>query len=167
MSSRFTSTGVAEGPQGSRREPVSPALPDRPQLELLYDAEAARKNEQDVRRTVFRKAVMAFGGADALRLALGRPEHYLSHISEALSGQKPIQEGWRAPLLKDPRAAVILLEHDSQVAGAEPPVFTREVDDAEVARAAVEVLAESGQLRETFRAQIAKRLGVRPDQVKL
>ncbi len=152
---------------GSHREPVSPELPRRPQLDLLFDEESARKQREAARLATFRRAVMAFGGADALRLALGRPETYLSKISEALTGTKPVQESWRDPLLLDPRSAAILLEHDSGVAGAEPPVFKREVSDEEVARAAVELLAESGQMRDTFRAQIAKKLGVRVEAVRL
>lgn len=154
-------------PPGSHREAGSQRFAVSPQLTLQLDRERQLQADELGQRNAFRAAVQAFGGADALRAALGERETYLSKIAEALSGQRPIQERWRLPLLRDPAAAQLLLAHDAQLAGAEPPVFQRDVSAEDVARAAVEVLAESGQMRDTFRAQIAKRLGVRVEAVKL
>lgn len=123
--------------------------------------------DEERQRTAFRAAVQAFGGADALRAALGERETYLSKIAEAMNGAKPIQLRWCVPLLRDPASAVVLLGHDAELAGAEPPVFHREVSQEEVDRAARELLAESGQLRDVYRAQIARRLGVRVEEVRL
>ncbi len=157
-------------PQGSHREAGGDRVPvpsPRPQLSLQFDREAQMRRDDQALTAMFAAAVRAYGGPDALRAALGEKETYLSKISESMSGLRPVQVRWLGPLLDDPRAAAIILGYLSERAGFEPPVSHRQVTDEEVARAAVEVLSESGQLRETFRTQIAKRLGVRVEEVKL
>lgn len=142
---------------------------DAPAQRTLSFASPEQASDIDERQfaVMFRAAVNAFGGADALRAALGEKDTYLTRLVDGMNATRPVQLRWLGPLLDDRRAAAVVLGYLSERAGAEPPVFRREVTDDEIARAAVEVLAESGQMRDTFRAQIAKRLGVRVEAVRL
>jgi hypothetical protein len=165
-----TPRSMPPAPPGSHREAVSPSLPGRAdQLAIVFDRETQTRQDEQQLASAFRAAVNAFGGADALRAALGERETYITKITEAMgsSADRPIQARWFFPLLDDPRSAVILLGFLNERAGAEPPVYHREVSSEEIARAAAEVIAESGQMRDVFRQQIAKRLGVRIEAVKL
>lgn len=134
---------------------------------MIYDREAQLQRDEQALSAMFAAAVRAFGGADALRASLGERENYVARISDAMNGQRPWQGRWLGPLLDDPRSAAILLGYLSERADYEPPIPRRKVSREEVAAAALDLIAESGMLRETLRAEIAKRLGVRVEEVKL
>lgn len=162
-----TRSSTPEIPVGGQRVEHTRLSPQGPQVELLLEAEADRKRAFQAMAACFAASVRAFGGADALRLTLGKPEDYYNKILDGMNAKRAVQSHWWDPLLRDPRSAMIVLSYFSDVANAEPPVFHREISEEETARAALEVIAESGQLRETFRALIAKKCGARPEQVKL
>lgn len=166
MSKSATRPNVPPAPQASHRL-VDSQSPASAQLQLVYDLEAKAKGDEQQLAAMFAAAVRAFGGPDALRAALGEKDTYLTRVVDGMNGARPWQGRWLGPLLEDPRSAMIVLGYLSERAGFEPPVCHREVSEEETAKAALDVIAESGQLRETFRALIAKRLGVRPEQVKL
>lgn len=164
----MSSTGrtLRETAPASQRLSATPRLAPEQQSLRFAPEQQANRDEQAM-AVMFRAAVNAAGGADALRAQLGERESYLARIADGMNGARPIQLRWLAPLLDDARAAMVILGYLSERAGAEPPVLKREVSQEDIAQAALEVLAESGQMRETFRAQIAKRLGVRVEAVKL
>jgi hypothetical protein len=158
---------LPEQAQASHRRVTRPSVAPARQTSLIFDREAALRSDEQELTATFREAVQAFGGADALRAVLGEKETYLTRILDGMAGTRPVQARWLLPLLSEPASAMALLLYMSERAGFEPPVLHRQVTDEEIGRAACEVLAESGQLRDIIRAQIAKRLGVRVEDVRL
>lgn len=160
---------------------VTPASPRQvgirevsaPQLSLSFDADLRRDETLSAVYEVMRRAVGAFGGADALRAALNERESYIATISKALNrvddnGQRKAPIDWLAPLLLDPGAAYELISGMCRLAGYEPPVEQREVDEQSVAGAALRLLRESPDWhRDGVRAQLARMLGVAPGRVPL
>jgi hypothetical protein len=171
-SSRLTAQVMRLAPLGSHRESATHVTPGASQTAFSFDEKARMEATQVTLRQLFGKLVREAGGVDWLCAALDKEPSYASKISEALNGVKDrkVQIDWLAPLLDDEDAAETLLSWLSERCGYEPPVRRRvEPPVDEINRAAREVIAEikDEEQRELMRARIAKRLGVRPDEVRL
>lgn len=136
-------------------------LPLTPMEQLVSD-------EREL-EALFAAMVRVAGGVDWLVSAMDKAPSYASKISEGMYGRngKQVQLRWLAPLLGDPAAVDLLMGWLSERLGYQPPVRERTVSPEEIARAAVEVIGEMGALRDPVREAIAKRLGVRVEDVKL
>lgn len=154
---------------GSDREPTSLAGAG----DSVSRAEAQRARidrRQRELRALFARMVQKAGGADWLTAMLDQRPSYMSKIVEALHGSddRKVQLDWLAPLLEDAAAAELLLTALSDWCGFESPVRRRVVSREQLAAAAAEVVAEtSGAMKDAMREAIAKKLGVRPEDVKL
>jgi hypothetical protein len=124
---------------------LPPGLP-RAQLELLdrlhseriraeRDVEIKRKRDDDELTENFRTWVGLFGGADALRSALGRQPNYLQKINAAMLGKKgkPIHAKWITILRRDPRSGPAVREYERRQAEEQLPEFDLEGLDGDVA----------------------------------
>lgn len=150
---------------GSHREAATHALPS--DLGPLFaNPRAAVDADEAASVQIFRAALNAYGGADALCAALLERDSYVSKISEAISGTKPVQLRWLWAMLRDPRAAAIIAPAVCAAAGYSPPVRERAVSEEEVRTALAEEVQESGLL-DLLRGRLAARLGVRPEDVRL
>jgi hypothetical protein len=152
---------------GSHRVAGSQALPG-PQLPIRFDPAATVENDDREAREVWRAAVGAFGGSDALRAQRLAPPAYLSKINESLSDdERPAQWRWLWTLLADSKAAAVLVPAINARAGYAPPVRTRAVSEEEIRAALAEEVAGLDGLREMLRDRVAQRLGVDPADVAL
>jgi predicted DNA-binding transcriptional regulator YafY len=162
-------TGVGERAPGSHREYGSQL---RPAVQMTFDQVRLDTTQQDQRqlRALFCAMVTRFGGVDALCAALDRKPSYVSKIVEAMNGEdgRAVQLEWLAPMLRDPRCAELLLEALSDLCGFAPPQRDRVLSEQETKDSAFEVVREmDGITKEAIRQAIAKRKGVRVDDVKL
>jgi hypothetical protein len=171
-----TSRNVPTSQVGSHWEPPSQSSPGALQTAFNWDAKARLEAAQTSLRDAFTRAVRAAGNGggtvDWLATALNRQPEYASKISEAVRGQgdRKVQLEWIAPLLFDVDSAEELLGALCELAGFEPPIRKRpEPPVEEVNRAAREVLAEmkDEDQRAVFRTRMAKKLGIRPEDVRL
>jgi hypothetical protein len=175
-SKNVTSRSVPSDQVGSHWEPPSRSTPGALQTSFNWDAKARLESAQAALREAFVRAVRAAGDGggtvDWLTTALNRSPEYASKISEAVRGhgERKVQLEWIVPLLFDVDSAEELLGVMCELAGFEPPVRKRPEPPVEdVNRAAREVLSElkDDEQRELMRARIAKRLGVKPADVRL
>lgn len=153
---------------GSHGEGVTRALPPEApgQLALVYDREVERENDEKALRDMFRLAVNAFGGADALRAELGEAPSYLSKISEAMVGERPVQGRWLIPLLACKKAGPIVANWINRRAGFAAPAPTRVVTREQIAEALLAVVLENPMLWSATRPEIAHRLNVDVEDVQ-
>lgn len=159
------------GQPGSHREEASRSVPWGSQVPFSFDARTRLSQTHAELRQMFAEAVRRAGGVAALVHALDRRPSYDSKVVEAMngSGERSIQLDWLAPLLDDPNAAEVIAEYVNRRCGFEPPVRRRQLSQEEIDRAAREVAAEmkDEDMREAFRTRMAKKLGVRPEDVAL
>lgn len=170
MSVRAMDSTLHEGAPGSNRGNASPLRPAAVQMSFDPVRNDTMQKDQSVLAALFVAMVAKFGGVDALVSALNRKPSYVSKITEAMNGGegRAIQLEWLAPMLRDPRCAELLLSCLSEVCGYAPPVFERALTPEQTAETVTEVVAEmSGLVRESIRAEVAKRRGVRIEDVKL
>jgi len=165
MPSRHTGKAVHHSLPGRHREPLPPALPGA-QLSISYDREVERENDEQAHRAMFRLAVNAFGGPDALRAALGKPGTYISKISESMTGARPIQAAWELPLLDDARSRPIVAGFYARRAGYQDPAPKREITREQVAAETLAVIVENPVLWAAVRAEVARRLNVSVEEVR-
>jgi hypothetical protein len=116
--------------------------------------------------------VRVAGGAEWLTAALNREPSYVARVSDAMNerDQRPAQLPWLAPLIDDAAAADLFISWLCEHCGYEPPVkVKREISDTDLNEAAREVISEmkDDEQRDLMRARIAKRLGVRVEDVRL
>lgn len=171
-SSVATKTVMRPVPLGSNWEAASRPNPGASQTAFSFDEKARMEATQVALREIFARATREAGGVDWLCTALDREPSYVSKIVEALNGVKDrkVQLEWLAPLLDDENAQELLLAWMCERCGFEPPVRRRvEPPVEEINRVAREVIAEikDEEQRELMRARMARRLGVRPDEVRL
>jgi hypothetical protein len=110
---------------------------------------------------VMRKAVTVFGGRGKLALHLGEAIDYEAHISNGLNRRhgKHAFVDYLVPLLSHPEAGSLLIEWMCVVAGYEKPKRRAIAREAELLRALVEELGESGSMGEHAIERAAKRIG--------
>lgn len=142
------------------------------QTAFSFDAAVKRAGDQSELRSLFGAMVRAAGDADWLATALDQKPSYANRINEAIRGDedRKIQLEWLAPLLDDQSAAEMLLTWLSNRCGYEPPVRAkRDVPIEDINAAAREVLAEikDEEQRDLMKKRIAKKLGVRVEDVRL
>jgi len=117
------------------------------------------------------KLVKERGGVSWLTSKLDCAPSYESKINGAINGEqdRKVQLDWFAPLLDDPNAADFIAAWICQRTKHEPPVKKRVIEDSAIETAAREVIAEmkDHDQRDLMRARIAKKVGCRPEDVKL
>lgn len=144
----------AEGCHGVALPTTQPS----PQLAIVYDVAIERENDEKALRDLFRAAVNAFGGADALRATLGEAPNYLSKITDAMVGTRPVQGRWLLPLLDDPRSAPMVATWINRRAGFASPAPTRVITREEIAETSLQIDLENPMMWRAKRPEIAKRL---------
>ena len=157
---------------GAHRVPSTLLNTGAPQTTFSFDAVVKLSGDQVALRAVFGAMVRASGGADWLATALDKEPSYANRINEAINGvqDRKIQFEWFAPLLDDEAAMEILLCWLSERAHYEPPVRQkRDVPVEDINTAAREVIAEikDEETRDLMKKRIAKKLGVRVEDVRL
>lgn len=160
-------TALASHRQGAGQPDAS-----APQKSFRWDAVDRVTDTQEQLRQLFCELVRVGGGAEALVAALNREPSYVARISDAMQGreQRSVQLAWLAPLLDDEDASERLLTWLSARCGYEPPVRARrDVPIEDINAAAREVLAEikDEEQRDLMKKRIAKKLGVRVEDVRL
>lgn len=135
--------------------------------------EAARYYD-DLRRAYESLAhgVSIAGGQGKVALRMNKPLTYGNKIGEALSrdGDLRVQVDHIMAIARIPEAIAPFLALLSEVSTHEPPVRSREFDDEDVKKAKAEVLdemAEDEDFAEIVRRKVARKLGVKPERVKL
>jgi hypothetical protein len=115
-----------------------------------------------------RAAIVEAGGVDWLAEALDREPSYSSKVSEGVNRRdgRHAHVDWIAPLLDDPAAMAILLGWLCERAGFEAPRRRKTITREEFAAELLAEVDESGALGEALKERVARRLGVRVDQVK-
>lgn len=154
---------------GGQWDKSSHQPPTIEQTAFSWDRQARLEADQVQLRALFAAMVRTAGGVDWLAKALNEKPGYASKITDAINGAKKrrIQLNWFPPLLEDPRAAEILLGWLSERCHYSPPVRARQVTSEEEAAAAREVIAElEPELSELMRRRVAKKLGVRFEDLK-
>jgi hypothetical protein len=140
------------------------------QTAFRFDAKERTMGDTTQLYALFGAMVRAAGGLDALVAALDREPSYHSKISEAMNRRdgRHVHLDWLAPLLADEDAATLLMDWLSDRLGYEPPVRKRAVSEEEEMRAAREVIREMPEpLKDAYRREMAKKLGIRPEDLKL
>ena len=150
--------------QGSHRVALPPTQPPV-QLSLGAHGEVEREADEQGLRSAFRLAVNAFGGADALRAALGEQPPYLAKITDALVGGRPIQARWLIPLLDDERSKPIIVNHINKRAGFDTPALSREITAEQLGLVVLAIVRESPVLWRSVREEAAARLNVRVERL--
>ena len=170
MSVRAMDSTLRGEPPGSNRGNTSPKFPAAVQMSFDPVRNDTMQKDQSQLALIFGAMVARFGGVDALVAALNRKPSYVSKITEAMNGgeARAIQLEWMAPMLRDPRCAELLLSCLCEMCGYAPPVFERSLSREQTAETVTEVVAEmDGLMKEAIRAEVAKRRGVRVEDVKL
>lgn len=140
------------------------------QRHLPFTQRAQLEADQVSLRQLFAEAVRVGGGAEWLCSALGREETYSKKISGAINNERDrkVQLEWLAPLLEDPAVAEMLLGWLSERCGFAPPVRKRALTKEEVSASVAEVVGDmDGITKDAIRREVARRRGVRVDDVKL
>jgi hypothetical protein len=116
--------------------------------------------ELDFREQV-RTWVGVFGGEDALRMALGRAPNYLSKISEAMAGKKPIHASWINVLRKDAKAGPLVRAYERRQAEEADP----EIDLATFEPLLVKVALADEKMTRALLPDVLRLMGVREEDV--
>jgi hypothetical protein len=123
---------------------------------------------------LFRESMAESGGADALRARLDERDSFKTDISRGVNrvndgtGQRRVPLEWVAGVVVDSDGAYHLLAGLSRMLGYEPPVRQRLLTREQTADTALDVVSEMPEtLKSGIRTAIAKRRGVRPEDVKL
>lgn len=144
--------------------------PEDGQTAFSFDALQRLQGDQLQLRALFGAMLRKAGGADWLAEALNREPSYASKIFDAANGVKnrKVQLDWFAPMLDDPGAAELLLSFLSERCGFQPPVRLRTVTKEQIHEAAAAVLSDMDPIvKKGVRQEIARRLGVRIEDIKL
>lgn len=139
------------------------------QAPLPFNARAQLEADQTHMRRLFAETARKFGGVPALTESLGRDEAYEKKISGAINNEKDrkVQLDWLAAMLDDP-AIIDFVDWLNERTGHEPPVRKRVISTLETQETVTEVVAEMDQIvREGVRREVARRRGVRVEDVKL
>lgn len=145
--------------------------PGPKQMGFSFEQQRRLEGNQDFLNELFRDALKAAGTVEWLTRALNRKPSYESKINDAIAGRddRNVQFEWLAPLLDDPDAADVIVTRFNERCGYMPPVRRKVAERSELGEAALEVMAEikDEEQRELFKRRIAKKVGVRADDVKL
>ncbi len=171
MKLRAIGTSVTEEAPGSPRDRASPLHAGEP-VQMSFDSVRSNtmRNDQRQLHALFCAMVTRFGGADALCAALDRKPSYVSKIVEAMNGEdgRAIQVPWFAPMLRDPRCAELLLAALSDICGFAPPQRMRVLSEDELRAAVFDVVhGDDGMIKDAIKQEVARRTGVRVEDVKL
>ena len=167
MSPRRASTARVSPESGRGSHGVTlPRQQPAVQLALGYDPEVERENDEKALRDMFRAAVDRFGGADALRAALGEAPNYIAKITDAMVGTRPVQGRWFLPLLDDENSKPIVSNYFAVRGGYELPQPHREVGRAEIAEQVLAIVLENPVLWKTLRTEAAQRLNLRAEDLQ-
>lgn len=181
--SRITSSGMPQSASGSHRDKDqrdasfsvdidSRAIPsDTEQLKLGFGKRQEVINDIRSMYALVGAMVRARGGIERLTSDLDREPSYASKISEALNGRdgRHLHLDHFAALISDEAAAALLISWLHERLDLEPPVKRRrDIDEGELNAAAREAIAElDADQREAFRKKLARKLGVRVEDVRL
>lgn len=181
-------SNLSEGQPGGHRvestrcQPGSGQLPFSWQREEQEAAARARiRDRQDALTALFEAAIFAYQKSldsqgiaqDALKRLvslLDRPPSYENKIRDAIKGRddRTVQLSWLAPLLDDPMAGEVIAAWFNRETGFAPPIRERTLSEEETAETAFEVMSEWPEsMKKGIREAVAKRRGVRPEDVKL
>lgn len=155
---------------GSHWGDVRQSSSSEEQQELSFNARAQLEADQTAMRQLFAEMVRLAGGSAALTKALGREDTYDKKICAAINNEsdRKVQLDWLAPLLGDPGAAELLLTWLSKRCRFAPPVRMRELTTEQTRETVTEVVAEMDPIvKEGIRREVARRRGVRVEDVKL
>lgn len=162
---------LAKPAPGGERLPSTRRAPGAERQPFSEEDKRRLEAAQGFLTELFRDSVKAVSTTEWLTRSLNREPSYENKINDAIAGrdQRPVQLPWLAPLLDEPEAMQLLLERLSDRAGFMPPVRKKVAERAELAEAALEVIAEmrDEEQREVFLRRVAKKVGVRAEDVKL
>jgi hypothetical protein len=152
-------------PVTSKWQPVSHTLAEPVQRAFIWD----RDSRVTALYEIARRALAKRGGADVLRAALDERESYLASISKAFHRDgRSVPIDWLPVIGEDEEAAYELASGINALLGFDPPVKSRTVDPERQKEAAMELIAEMDEEhREIYRKKLARKLGVRAEDVKL
>jgi hypothetical protein len=146
-------------------------------VEKTARAEAERQQVHelaDALYSVFKDALAESGGADALRARLDEVDSFKTYVSKAANrvvdgtGQRRVPLEWLAGVGVDSDGAYALVAGINRTFGFQPPVRERVLTREEIADTNLEIEAEMPEHQKKARkAEIARRRGVRPEDVKL
>lgn len=162
-------TAVATPWQEPSREVVAA------QRAFAFDLELRRNERISRLYDAVRKWLAKLGGAEALRAAMGEKDSFISTVSKAINriheenGQRAVRIDWLA-YGDDGDADYVLVAGINEAFGYAPPVRgARACTQEEIDRAAREELAneKDPDKLDLHRRRIAKRLGVRVEDVRL
>lgn len=170
MSVRAMGSDMPEVPPGTHWGKGQRQLPTAEQTAFSFDAQARLESDQTQLRALFCAAVRTYGGVDALTAALNREPSYAKKIADACNGygDRKVQLDWFAPLLTDPACFDLFMGWLCERGGYAAPVRDRKVTREQIAAEATAVVAEMDAIvKDGVRKEVARRLGVRVEDVKL
>ena len=164
-----TSRNVPRDPMGMEWEQGAQPDPNG-QFSFRIDREMQANADEAALRDMFRRAREA-AALDVYALAsdLGEPLTYASKISEAENGVRGrhIQLRWVARLMQYPAALEVIVAYFCRRAGKKMPEPAKAMTRQEAQADALDVLAQLDGMKDFIKAAIAKKRGVRPDEVPL
>jgi len=155
---------------GALRLEATQSGPGSKQMGFSWEANQRVIAAQDFLTDLFRSALKAAGTTEWLTKALNRAPSYETKINDAIAGrdERSVQLPWLAPLLDDANAAYALIAGLCERCGYLPPERKKEVKPEALGVAALEVLGDlDEEMREVMKKRVAKKLGVRVEDVKL
>ncbi len=166
---------MSEEPLGQQWGKEPPTSPSAKQVELSFDAKekylAARRHFYVMFAAMVSRAGGDFAVAKRMGVSDEEAHNIAKKIREAMHGasDRKLQYDWFVAANLDDDAGFLALESQSEFQHCEPPVKERRVIDPEAfAKASREVFAEMDpDHKEVHRKKLAKKLGIRVEDIKL
>jgi hypothetical protein len=166
-----TKTTISKTAPGAERVLSTQHAPGSKQMGFSVVENQQLIADQEFLNDLFQEALKAAGTTEWLTRALNRKPSYETKINDGIAGRddRSVQLPWLAPLLRDADSAYALIAGLCDRCGFMPPVLAKVAERAELGEAALEVIAEmkDEEQREVFKKRVAKKCGIRAEDVKL